>query len=122
MSVSILHYFTVSILLFLTRSKLSIQFEGGIVDNIEINFKLNVGNAGVDDDPLNPLSRALQVPMKDGRPNQGYALCFYSGEERDLKKTSSLRWLGIFVLSADKRIIFSQDFHKHTLGFKQQPI
>ena len=64
----------------------------------------------MDDDPSNLLSRALQVPMKDGRPNQGYALCFYSGEERDLKKTSSLRWLGIFVLSADKRIILFPGF------------
>ncbi len=98
-----------------THSRLSAQIEGGFMDTIELSFKLNVGHAGVDDDPLNPLSRALQVPMKEGRPNQGYALCFYSGEERDLKKASLLRWLGIFVLSVDERIIFFPGFSQiHT--------
>jgi len=83
------------------------------MDNIELSFKLNVGHTGVDNDPLNPLSRAFQVLMKEGRPHQGHALCFYFGEERDLKKASSLRWLGIFVLSARGRIIFFPGF-SHT--------
>ena len=80
------------------------------MDNIEISFKLNVGHTGVDNDPLNPLSRAFQVPMKEGRPHQGHALCFYSGEERDLKKVPLFRWLGIFVFSPDERIIFFPGF------------
>jgi len=80
------------------------------VDNIEIRFKLNVGQDGIDNYPLNPLFRAFQVLMKDGRPHQGHALCFYSGEERDLQNVSSFRWIGIFVLSADKRIIFFPGF------------
>ena len=91
-------------------SRLGAQFEGGFVDTIELSFKLNTNNAGVDDDPLNPLSRAFQVLIKEGRPHQGHALCFYSGEERDLRNASSFRWLGIFVLSAGRRIIFFPGF------------
>lgn len=97
-----------------TRSRLGAQFEGGFVDTVELSFKLNVGHPGVDDDPLNPLSRAFQGLMKEGRPYQGHALCFYSGEERDLRNVSSPQWLGIFILSAKRRIIF---FH----GFLQAP-
>lgn len=80
------------------------------MDNIEISFKLNVGHTGVDNDPLNPLSRAFQFPMKKGKPNQGHAFCFYSGEERDLKKVPLFRWLGIFVFSVKERIIFFPGF------------
>ena len=70
------------------------------MDNIEMKLKLNVGQVGIDNDPLNPLSCAFQVLMKEGRPHKGHALCFYSGEEQDLRNVSSLRWIGIFVLSA----------------------
>ncbi|MCK4377460.1 MAG: hypothetical protein KAV97_04515 [Actinomycetia bacterium] len=80
------------------------------MDTVELSFKLNVGHPGVDDDPLNPLSRAFQGLMKEGRPHQGHALCFYSGEERDLRNVSSPRWLGIFALSAWGRIIFFPGF------------
>ena len=80
------------------------------MDTIELSFKLNVGHAGVDADPLNPLSRAFQVLMEEGRPHLGHALCFCSGEERDLGNVSLLRWLGIFVLSAGGRIIFFPGF------------
>jgi hypothetical protein len=73
---------------------------------IELSFTLNGGYAGIDDDPLNPLSRAFQVLMEEGRPYRGHALCFYSGEERNLDNVSLLRWLGIFILSEGKRIIF----------------
>jgi hypothetical protein len=52
-----------------THSRLGAQFEEGFVDTVKLSFKLNVGHAGVDDDPLNPLSRAFQVPMKEGRPH-----------------------------------------------------
>jgi hypothetical protein len=76
------------------------------MDTIELSFTLNEGHAGIDDDPLNPLSRAFKVLMEEGRPHRGHALCFYSAEERNLGNVSLLRWLGIFVLSAGERIIF----------------
>jgi len=93
-----------------TRLRLGAHFEGGFVDTVELSFKLNEGHSGVDNDPLNPLSRAFQVLMKEGKPHQGHALCFYFDEERNLKNISSLGWLGVFVLSAGKRIIFFPGF------------
>jgi hypothetical protein len=84
--------------------------EGGSVDTIELRFELNVGHTGIDNDPLNPLSRTFQVVMKEGKPHQSHALCFYSGEERDLGDESLLRWLGVLVISAGGRIIFYPSF------------
>ena len=76
------------------------------MDTIELSFTLDEGHAGIDDDPLNPMSRAFQALMEEGRPHRGHALCFYSAEERNLGNVSLLRWLGIFVLSSGERIIF----------------
>jgi hypothetical protein len=88
------------------------------VDNIELSFELNIGHISIDNDPLNPLSRAFQVEMKEGKPHKGHAFCFYFGEERDLKNVSSLRWLGIFIVSAGGRIIFSPGFSYSTTWIK----
>lgn len=76
------------------------------MDNIELSFKLNVGQPGVDDDPFNPLSRAFRRLMGEGRPHESHVLCFYFSEESELRNDPMLRWLGVLVLSAGNRIIF----------------
>lgn len=76
------------------------------MDDIQLSFDLNVGNAAVDDDPSNPLSRALRVSMEEGRPHQAHALCFYQGDPGRRSSHQTIRWLGVFILSAAHRVLF----------------
>lgn len=73
---------------------------------VDLSFNLNTGQSGVDNDPFNPLSRGLRVPMEEGRPHKSHALCFYFGEEKRLMANPFLRWLGVLVLSVGDRVIF----------------
>lgn len=76
------------------------------MEKIHLNFELDIGQSGSDDDPFNPLSRALRVPLEEGKPQEGLVLCFYHGENFDESSNPNIRWLGSFVYSSGNRIIF----------------
>lgn len=78
----------------------------GLMDYLSFTWELNIGEQGVDADPSNPLSRAFRRPLEQGAPYEGHALCFYFGEEQDLHTRRGVRWLGVFLLSIDGRVIF----------------
>jgi len=77
-----------------------------LMDHLSFNWELNVGKHGVDADPSNPLSRAFRGLLEQGIPYESHSLCFYFGEEQDLRTRRGLRWLGVFLLSAGNRVIF----------------
>src|SRR5262249_6531395 len=66
----------------------------------------NVGADGVDSDSSNPLSRAFRRPLEEGAPYGGHSLCFYFGEEQDLRTNRELRWLGVLLLSVSRVLFF----------------
>jgi hypothetical protein len=68
------------------------------------------GVEGLDDDANNPLSRALKVTLNDGKPDVSRSLCFCSPPIQRDQGTSLLRWIGAFVVSSDRRVIFSPGF------------
>ena len=75
------------------------------MDTLELTWKFNFGEKGVDSDPSNPLSRALDLPLEKGKPYEAHSLCFYGDKQRGLRSHSISRWLGVFLLSAGGRII-----------------
>ena len=68
------------------------------------------GSPGVDSDPRNPLSRAIDRIFKDGSPTPGISMCLFGDLPTGKAGTISPRWLGAFVLSAGGRVIFFPGF------------
>jgi hypothetical protein len=81
------------------------------MNTIKLTFKLEGGFKGSDDDPYNPLARAVNNLFKSGQPFNRLTQCFCvdpldtSTGERYL-----LRWFGVFVLSAGDRVVFFPGF------------
>jgi hypothetical protein len=70
--------------------------------HLTLGYSLELGEPGVDDDEINPLSRAVDRLVRvDGQPIKRLALSFFKDE-----KTSKLRWLGSFVHSDGNRVLF----------------
>ncbi len=80
------------------------------MQTIEIVARFDFGAPGVDDDPANPLSRALDALLKRGRPIQNLALCFFGGLAEARDHTTGPRWLGAFVVSDRGTIVFFPGF------------
>ena len=78
------------------------------MDTIELTLHLSHGSSGIDDDPNNPLSRALNQLIMDGRPFNALSLCFYTSA--DLLQPQPVRWLGAIVHSTGNRIVFFPGF------------
>jgi len=68
-------------------------------------WTMDIGEDGVDDDSINPLSRSLDCLLRTGQPLQKTALCFCSLPGKP-PESARLRWLGAFVFSAGERVIF----------------
>jgi hypothetical protein len=78
---------------------------------IKLTFKLNGGVDGIDDDPDNPLARAAANLFKSGQPYKRMIQCFCSNPlEVANNGNQTLRWFGVFVLSAGDRVIFFPGF------------
>lgn len=76
---------------------------------IKLSWEMSDGAIGVDADPDNPLSRALNRLFADGQPFTRLVQCFCA-DRRQHPHYPVLRWFGIFVLSAGGRIIFFPGF------------
>jgi len=78
------------------------------MDTLEVTFKLEHGDKGVDDDPYNPLSRSLNKILQTGKPFKRLTNCFFrlrtNGEE------NPIRWFGVFIHSQGDRILFFPGF------------
>lgn len=72
---------------------------------VDLTWTMDIGEDGVDDEPINPLSRSLDRLLRTGQPLRKSALCFCSLPDR-LTEQGRLRWLGAFVFSAGDRVIF----------------
>ena len=74
--------------------------------DIQVACGIDKGSLGTDSDPSNPLSRAISSPFMDGSPQERLSLCFYGNLDNDSLDVSSHKWLGVFVFSAGRRVIF----------------
>lgn len=94
---------------------------------IVLAWRLEHGISGVDNDPNNPLSRALNSVLVEGRPIDSFSICLYGREEAEFIIDRSIRWLGIFVLSVGGRVIFfpglsiNPDWIQTTIGGNISP-
>ncbi|GIK39435.1 MAG: hypothetical protein BroJett011_32680 [Chloroflexota bacterium] len=94
---------------------------------IVLTWRLERGTSGVDNDLNNPLSRALNSLLVEGRPIESFSICFYGGEEAEFVSDRPIRWLGIFVLSVGGRVIFfpglsiNPDWIQTTIGRNISP-
>jgi hypothetical protein len=78
---------------------------------LKLTYRMENGAPGKDDDPKNPISRALTSMMKDSSLLPTFTLAFLVDDTAG----EPWRWLGVFVKSAGDRILFFP-------GFKEQII
>jgi len=90
------------------------------MDTLKITWEMEEGATGSDDDPDNPISRALRKLFTDGQPFVRFTQCLCA-DRRLNNDRPILRWLGVFILSAGGRIIFFPGFQsraKYIEGFR----
>lgn len=76
------------------------------MDVLILKYKVDEGEEGVDSDPANPLSRALNQLFNAGQPLRTFANIFLTQPVSEGEENNKLRWLGTFVLSQGNRVIF----------------
>ena len=84
------------------------------MDKLELTWEIKGGSIGTDDDPYNPLSRAIRQLFTEGKPFMRLVLCFCF-DRRKHTDNPIMRWLGVFVLSAGKQIVFFPGFQQSKL-------
>ena len=90
------------------------------MDILELTWEMEAGVTGDDNDPDNPLSRALGRLFADGQPFIRLMQCFCA-DRRQHADRPTMRWLGVFILSAGGRVIFFPGFRstkRHVEGFR----
>jgi hypothetical protein len=81
------------------------------MNTIKLTFKLEGGLKGTDDDPYNPLARAVNNLFKSGQPFKRLTQCFCVDPLDTITNGSYLlRWFGVFILSAGDRVTFFPGF------------
>src|SRR5262245_31067080 len=86
---------------------------------LHLTWYMEHGSQGTDDDPSNPLSRAVnRLFREDGQPFSVISQCFFGDLAARTPRSSPLRWLGVFVLSAAGRVIFFPGFAASPVGFR----
>ena len=76
------------------------------MDAIEFTWQLDRGANITDSSPESPLHRAFRSPFHEGRPYETHAFCVFVGQRPRRDPPETMRWLGVLVLSAQRRIIF----------------
>jgi hypothetical protein len=77
---------------------------------LKLTWYMERGSQGTDNDPDNPLSRAVNRLFEDGKPFQRIALCFLGDLAPHVSGSTPVRWLGVFTLSAAGQVIFFPGF------------
>lgn len=68
---------------------------------LQVTLIVNNGKPGVDDDSSTPIVRAFRALMVEGKPIASAAICYFAN-----RTDATQYWLGVFVLSAGRQIIF----------------
>ena len=92
------------------------------MDILELTWEMEAGVTGDDDDPDNPLSRAVGRLFADGQPFIRLIQCFCA-DRREHADRPTVRWFGVFILSAGGRVIFFPGFQSTKLyveGFRDR--
>jgi hypothetical protein len=76
------------------------------MQTIRLELSLSVGENQVDDNPRNPVSRAFAALLGGGRPHDSQTLCFLNTSHDMHSEHSKPRWLGVFIQSTGRRILF----------------
>jgi hypothetical protein len=71
---------------------------------LSFTWTMDIGAEGVDDDPNNPFSRALERLLQTAKPFEKLSLCFTALPDAP-QGTESVRWLGAFAFSAGERVL-----------------
>jgi hypothetical protein len=96
----------------------------GDMDRLKLTGYIEQGSPGIDDDPSNPLSRAVNRLFEKGRPFSRMGQCFFGDLASSLTRSTPLRWLGVFILSAGEQVLFFPGFAALPTGiesFRGQP-
>jgi hypothetical protein len=80
------------------------------MDTAFLTWQIEQGAEGTDSEPNNPLARACNKLFIDGKPHDRLSLCFFGELKESETSCSSLKWLGVFVFSAGKRVLFFPGF------------
>jgi hypothetical protein len=79
------------------------------MDTNKLTWRFDGGQDGVDSDPDNPLSRAVNRLFQTGQPFKRLSMSFYAKTSTTDLSYRRLCWLGVFVLSqADRLDILSR--------------
>lgn len=76
-------------------------------DDLEFTWTTSFGDEGIDDDPINPFPRSLNVLLQEGKPIKKVGLALTHFPE---SVASPVRWIGTFVFSIADRLIFFPGF------------
>jgi hypothetical protein len=82
------------------------------------------GLDGLDDNPITPLARSIASLLEDGEPFISLVQCFLE-ESKSYNISQNVRWFGIFIYSAGKRVLFYPGFDKlrnHILGIRNDQV
>jgi hypothetical protein len=93
------------------------------MDTNKLTWRFDGGQDGVDSDPDNPLSRAVNRLFQTGQPFKRLSMSFYAKTSTTDLSYRRLCWLGVFVLSQADRLIFFPGFnesYKHIKAYQGQ--
>ena len=96
------------------------------MDVIKLTWRYDAGRDGTDNDPENPLSRAVnRLFFGDGQPFKRLSMLFYAEHSVTDPSNQRLRWLGVLVHSKADRLIFFPGFndsYKHLIIYQGQTL
>jgi hypothetical protein len=94
------------------------------MNNVSISYMINVGAPGIDNDPKNPIARALDDLLLNGNPTQKFLNCLFSVNVNG--QLHSFRWLGVFAHTSGERVLFFPGYFLSLLeygrGRVKQPV
>lgn len=74
------------------------------MDQVRLTWTMDYGTPGCDTCDRTPLARAIRQLFETGKPFSNLCMCFFNDP------SGTLRWLGVFVLSAGGKVIFFPGF------------
>jgi hypothetical protein len=79
------------------------------MDTLELTWTSPVSNDACDAGADNPVNRALNALLEDGRPIRSFAMCHLKVPPES-EVPDELRWLGVFVHSQGNRVLYFPGF------------
>lgn len=79
------------------------------MDTLELTWMSPVATGGTDDAADNPLNRALNTLLAEGKPIRSFGMCHIKVPPES-EVPNELRWLGVFVHSKGDRVLYFPGF------------